>query len=292
MEETQGTGSETDTTVTPPPFSITPRIATLVEQIADAIDGMNETAIQANPSLQRTNRIRAIRGSLAIEGNILDEKQISALMDGKPANGPSRDIQEAGNAIKAYEKYPEWAPAYESDLLNAHKALTLELLDAPGHYRQGGVAVVGGGEIHHIGPSASRVPQLMANLLSWLDSAEEHPLIVSSIFHYEFEFIHPFADGNGRMGRLWQSLILTHWSPLFAHIPVESHIYARQSEYYQAIRNSSAQGESTPFIVFMLEVILEAVQDAGLIEMTNPESPTTRNQKYPIALSRSEPNEC
>ena len=99
----------------------------------------------------------------------------------------------------------------------------------------------------------------MANLLSWLDSAEEHPLIVSSIFHYEFEFIHPFADGNGRMGRLWQSLILTHWNPLFAHIPVESHIYARQSEYYLAIRDSSAQGESTPFIVFMLEVILEAV---------------------------------
>lgn len=266
QKETQGTGSKTDNTVTPPPFSITPRIVTLVEQIADAIDGTNETAIQADPRLQRINRIRAIRGSLAIEGNILDEKQISALMDGKPANGPSRDIQEARNAIEAYEKYPEWAPANESDLLNAHKALTLELLDAPGHYRQGGVAVVGGGEIHHIGPSASRVPQLMANLLSWLDSAEEHPLIVSSIFHYEFEFIHPFADGNGRMGRLWQSLILTHWNPLFAHIPVESHIYARQSEYYLAIRESSAQGESAPFAVFMLETILGAVQDLCLTD--------------------------
>lgn len=266
QKETQGTGSKTDNTVTPPPFSITPRIVTLVEQIADAIDGNNETAIQADPHLQRINRIRAIRGSLAIEGNILDEKQISALMDGMPAIGPSRDIQEARNAIKAYEKYPEWAAANESDLLNAHKVLTLELLDAPGHYRQRGVAVVGGGEIHHIGPSASRVPQLMANLLSWLDSAEEHPLIVSSIFHYEFEFIHPFADGNGRMGRLWQSLILTHWNPLFAHIPVESHIYARQSEYYLAIRESSAQGESAPFAVFMLETILGAVQDLCLTD--------------------------
>lgn len=259
MEETQGTKVETDNTVTPPPFSITPRIVTLVEQIADAINGTNDTVIQANRRLQRINRIRAIRGSLAIEGNILDEEQISALMDGRPAIGPSRDIQEARNAIEAYEKYPEWAPANESDLLNAHKALTLELLDAPGHYRQGGVAVVGGGEIHHIGPSASRVPQLMAKLLSWLDGTSEHSLIASSIFHYEFEFIHPFADGNGRMGRLWQALILTRWNPLFAHIPVESHIYARQSEYYQAIRDSSAQGESTPFIVFMLEVILEAV---------------------------------
>ena len=266
QKETQGTGNETDNTQTPPPFSITPRIVTLVAQIADVFDSTKDTVIRADPHLQRINRIRAIRGSLAIEGNTLDEKQISALMDGKPANGPSRDIQEARNAIKAYEKYPEWAPANESDLLNAHKALTLELLDAPGHYRQGGVAVVGGGEIHHIGPSASRVPQLMANLLSWLDSAEEHPLIVSSIFHYEFEFIHPFADGNGRMGRLWQSLILTHWNPLFAHIPVESHIYARQSEYYLAIRESSAQGESAPFAVFMLETILGAVQDLCLTD--------------------------
>ena len=208
------------------------------------------------------------------------------------------------------------------------------LLDVPGRYRRVGVAVTGGGEVHHIGPPADRVPHLMSNLLAWLGGTDEHPLIASSVFHYEFEFIHPFEDGNGRMGRLWQTLILSRWNPLFAWIPVESLIHARQSEYYEAIRESSAKGESTPFIVFMLEAVLEAVRDlrttdqesvqvtdqvarliaelrsgpraaaeimtalglshrptfrtnyirpalsAGLIEMTRPESPTARNQKY------------
>lgn len=244
---------------TTPPYSITPRIVHLVALITEAMDGADAAAIQENSRLQRINRIRAINGSLAIEGNILGEKQISALMDGKPAIGPLRDIQEARNAIKAYEKYPQWNPTSEADLLDAHEVLTLALLDAPGHYRRGSVAVVGGGEIHHIGPSANRVPQLMSNLLSWLDGAAEHPLIASSVFHYEFEFIHPFADGNGRMGRLWQTLILTRWKPLIAHVPVESLIHQRQSDYYEAIRNSSAQGASTPFIVFMLETILKAI---------------------------------
>ena len=244
---------------TTPPYSITPRIVSLVAQITKAICDANGAAIQANSRLQKSNRIRAIHGSLAIEGNILSEKQIWALMDGRPVIGPLRDIQEARNAIKVYEKYLQWNPASESDLLNAHEVLTLALLDAPGHYRRGSVAVVGGGEIHHIGPSANRVPQLMSNLLSWLGGTAEHPLIASSVFHYEFEFIHPFADGNGRMGRLWQSLILTRWKTLFAHVPVERYIHARQGEYYLAIRESSAQAESTPFVIFMLEVILEAL---------------------------------
>ncbi len=243
---------------TTPPYSITPRIVHLVTQITEAMDGADAAATQENSRLQRINRIRAIKGSLAIEGIILGEKQISALIDGKPAIGPLRDIQEARNAIKAYETYPRWDPASEADLLDAHGILTLALLDAPGHYRRGSVAVVGGGEIHHIGPSANRVPLLMSNLLSWLDGAAEHPLIASSVFHYEFEFIHPFADGNGRMGRLWQTHILTRWRPLIAHAPVESLIHQRQSEYYEAIRDSSAQGASTPFIVFMLENILKA----------------------------------
>ena len=203
------------------------------------------------------------------------------------------------------------------------------LLDAPGHYRRGQVSVMGQDQIHHIGPPAWRVPQLMANLLAWLGSTAEHPLIVSSIFHYEFEFIHPFEDGNGRMGRLWQTLVLTRWKPLFAHIPVESLIHAKQDEYYEAIRRSSAEGESTSFIAFMLDTILEAMytpqvapqatpqvrrllsvlegemsrqeiqQALGLkdrkslgqryllpalrddyIEMTHPDTPNARNQKY------------
>ncbi len=205
-----------------------------------------------------------------------------------------------------------------------------DLLDALGHYRRGKVAVVGQGEIHHVGPPAGRVPKLMSDLLAWLSDTDAHPLIAGSVFHYEFEFIHPFADGNGRMGRLWQTLILTRWKALFAHVPVESLVHASQSNYYNAIRQSSAKGESTPFISFMLETILEAIRipqtgdqvsdqvarllaalrkgpktaaelmakmdlshrptfrknyihpavAAGLVDMTHPESPTAKNQKY------------
>ena len=174
---------------------------------------------------------------------------------------PLREIQEVRNAIKAYVQFPRWNPAGETDLLSAHEMLMAGLLDAPGHYRRGGVAVTGAAEVQHIGPPASRVPRLMSSLLSWLGGMGKHPLIASTVFHYEFEFIHPFEDGNGRMGRLWQTLILTRWKPLFADVPVESLIHARQNEYYDAIQESSAKGESTPFIVFMLEAILEAVRD-------------------------------
>ena len=246
-------------TGTTPPYTITPAILNLVEQIGEQIGRTNEAAIRANLRLRRANRIRTIQGSLAIEGNTLSEEQISTILEGKHVIAPLREVQEVRNAIKVYEKYPEWDPASEADLLEAHELLMVGLLDAPGRYRSGGIAVAGGGEVHHIGPTPNRVPLLMSNLLSWLDAAAEHPLIASSIFHYEFEFIHPFEDGNGRMGRLWQSLVLTRWKPLFAHVPVESLIYKRQSEYYEAIRDSSAQGASTPFIIYMLETILEAV---------------------------------
>ena len=160
---------------------------------------------------------------------------------------------------KAYDQYVQWEPASETDLLSAHEVLMAGLVDVPGHYRRGGVAVTGAGEVHHIGPPADRVPHLMSDLLAWLGSTSEHPLLASSVFHYEFEFIHPFEDGNGRMGRLWQTLILTCWKPLFADVPVESLIHARQGEYYDAIRESSARGESTPFIAYMLNAILAAI---------------------------------
>ncbi len=166
------------------------------------------------------------------------------------------------NAIRAYEQYPQWNPADKADLLIAHEILMAGLLDAPGQYRRGSVAVTGPEAVDHIGPPASGVPRLMAELLSWLDGTAEHPLIASSVFHYEFEFIHPFEDGNGRMGRLWQTAIQTRWKPLFPDIPVESLIRVRQSEYYEAIRESSTPGKSTAFIVFMLETILEAVRDS------------------------------
>ncbi len=324
---------------TTPPYTITPAILDLSIRIGEAIGRAEEAAVGDDLRLRRINRIRTIRGSLAIEGNTLTEDEITTILDGRPVIAPLREVQEVRNAIRAYEEFPRWNPARETDLLNAHEVLMAGLLDAPGHYRRGSVAVAGAGKVHHIGPPADRVPHLMENLLYWLDDSGEHPLIASSVFHYEFEFIHPFEDGNGRMGRLWQTLILTRWNPLFADVPVESLVHARQSEYYEAIRASSAKGESTPFIFFMLEAILEAVRDshptdqagdqvtdqvarllaelrdgprsaveimaalglshrptfrnnyirpaleAGLVEMTRPESPTARNQRYRLTAN-------
>ena len=243
-----------------PPYTITPDLLARVEQIGEAIGRAEAGGITQDLRLRRINRIRTIHGSLAIEGNLLSAEQVSTILDGKPVIAPPKDVQEARNAIRAYDQYRQWNPAGEADLLHAHQILMTGLLDAPGRYRRTGVSVTGGGEVHHIGPPAGRVPGLMADLLGWLDSTHEHPLIASSVFHYEFEFIHPFEDGNGRAGRLWQTLILTRWKALFAHIPVESLIHARQGDYYDAIRRSSATGESTPFIVFMLEVMLEALR--------------------------------
>ena len=312
-----------------PPYTITSDILALAERIGEAIGRAEEAAVSTDLRLRRINRIRTIHGSLAIEGNTLSKEQVSTILDGKPVVAPLREIQEARNAIKAYEQYPQWEPASETDLLSAHEVLMTALVDAPGHYRRGGVAVTGAGEVHHIGPPADRVPRLMSDLRAWLGSTSEHPLIASSVFHYEFEFIHPVEDGNGRMGRLWQTLILTRWKPLFADVPVESLIHARQGEYYEAIRESSAKGESTPFIAYMLDTILAAIltpqespqvtpqvgrllsaldgemsrQDIlhalglsdrkslrqryllpalqrGYVEMTRPDTPNARNQKY------------
>ena len=331
-----------------PSYTITPDILALIEQIGEAIGRAEAVSLSKDLRLRRINRIRTIHSTLAIEGNTLSEAQISTILDGKLVIAPPKDIQEARNAIRAYEQYPQWNPASETDLLNAHNVLMTGLLDAPGHYRHGKVFVMGGSEIHHIGPPAERVPHLMTNLLAWLDDTDLHPLVASSVFHYEFEFIHPFDDGNGRMGRLWQTLILTRWKALFANIPVENMIHARQSDYYQAIRQSSAEGACTPFIHFMLEIILEIAKltgatdqetdqatdqvgdqvtdqvarllaalkespktaaelmaelglshrptfrknylrpamDAELVEMTRPESPTAKNQKYRLVVGR------
>lgn len=247
--------------IEPPPYRITPEIVSLVERIGEGLGRAEAAGVARDLRLRRSNRIRTIQGSLAIEGNTLTRRQVATLLDGKPVVGPLREIQEARNAIKAYDVYQDWDPASQADLLAAHHLLMAGLLDAPGRYRRGGVMVAGPEGVHHVGPPAARVPQLMANLLQWLGAAGEHPLIASSVFHYEFEFIHPFDDGNGRLGRLWQTLILTRWRELFAHLPVESMVHARQSAYYAAIRHSSAAGESTAFIAFMLEMIRLAVTE-------------------------------
>ena len=314
-----------------PPYSITTEILSLVEQIGEAIGQAEAAGLGLDFRLRREARVRTIHGSVAIEGNTLSEDQISAILDGKRVAGPLRDVQEVRNAIAAYDRFEGWEPSSETDLLTAHGLLMAGLMDAPGRYRRRQVGVVSPGAVHHIGPPAKHVPELMADLLAWLEETQEHPLIASSVFHYEFEFIHPFEDGNGRLGRLWQTLVLSRWKPLFAHVPVESVIRARQSTYYEAIEQSSEAGESTLFIHFMLKAILDAVReetpqetpqvspqvqrllrvldeemsgreiletlglrdrkwlrqgylrpalDGGLVEMTRPEAPSARNQRY------------
>ena len=248
------------------PYRITPEILSLVEDIGEGLGRAEALGIARDLRLRRISRIRSIRGSLAIEGNTLSEEQVATLLDGKPVIGSLREIQEARNAIKAYDRFESWSPGSEADLLRAHGVLMAGLLDRPGRYRSRGVAVGGAGVVHHVAPPAGRVPELMAALLHWVLSTGDHPLIVSSVFHDEFELIHPFEDGNGRLGRLWQTLILTRWRPLFAHLPVESLVHAHQSAYYGAIRASSAAGESTPFVTFMLQMIRAALAPAVLAD--------------------------
>jgi Fic family protein len=238
-----------------PPYKITPTMISLIEKIGEALGVFALSSAAEDLRLRRIHRIQTIRGSLAIEGNSLSEEQISTILDGKPVIAPPREVQEVRNAIKAYDAFQSWNPALQRDLLKAHETLMVGLLDAPGHYRSGGVGVGGASGIVHVAPPPGRVPELMSNLFDWLENTPEHALIKSCVFHYEFEFIHPFEDGNGRMGRLWQTLILSHWNPLFSQIPVENMVYAEQQDYYAAIAKSTKAAESTPFIEFMLHVI-------------------------------------
>lgn len=243
-----------------PPYTITPEILNRVAAISEAIGRLTVLTDQASAlRLRRINRVRTIHGSLAIEGNTLSEAQITAILEGKRVIAPPREVQEVKNALAAYDRFETWKPGAEKDLLEAHRILMSGLIDEAGMYRHGGVGVIAGQQVIHMAPPADRVQHLMADLFRWLSATDVHPLIASSVFHYEFEFIHPFADGNGRMGRLWQSLILARWNPLFADIPVESLIFEHQAEYYQAIQESTQKTDSAPFIAYMLRMILDTV---------------------------------
>lgn len=243
-----------------PPYTITSKIIYLIAQISENIGRLTALEeIQESLKLRKANRIRTIQGSLAIEGNTLSTEQITAILNGKTVIAPPKEVQEVRNAIKAYEAFQQWQPSQEKDLLQAHQILMTGLIDEVGQYRHGGVGVMSGDRVVHMAPPANQINRLMADLLDWLNDSDIHPLIQSSVFHYEFEFIHPFADGNGRMGRLWQTLILSRWNPIFANIPVESLIYQNQKAYYEALQMSTDRTDSAPFIEFILQMILDAI---------------------------------
>jgi len=262
-----------------PPFTLSAKTLNLIASISEKLGRLSALDEQAQAlRLRRVNQIRTIQGSLAIEGNTLSVEQITAVLDGKPVIAPPKEVQEVKNALAVYEKFDDWHPLNEQAMLKAHRVLMLGLVEQLGMYRSGGVGVMSGKEVVHMAPPANQVPRLIGNLFNWLQQTDHLPLIASAVFHYEFEFIHPFADGNGRMGRLWQSLILAKWNPLFANLPIESLVYAHQADYYQAIGESTEQTDCAPFIEFMLTVI-----DTTLTEQLNT-TPQVTPQVTPQAV--------
>ena len=247
-----------------PPFEITNAIIGYVAEIAELTGKLSSTnKFSANPMLRRTNRIRTIHGSLAIEQNTLTLEQVTAVLNGKQVLAPPKDIAEVKNAYDIYERLDELDPYSVDDLLTAHSIMTRGLVDESGVFRSKPVGVVDQeGHVLHFGTLPQYVPDLVMELLDWVKSSDVHMLIRNCVFHYEFELIHPFADGNGRVGRLWHTLLLSKWNPAFAWLPVESIIHDRQQEYYAAINTSNDDGESTVFIEFMLSAIKASLIDA------------------------------
>ena len=247
-----------------PPFEITNTIIDSVAEIAELVGRLTSTnQLSSNPTLCRSNRIRTIHGSLAIEQNTLSLEQVTAVLNGKHVLAPPKDIAEVKNAYEIYERLDELDPYSVDDLLTAHGIMTRELVDESGMFRTRPVGVVDQeGRVLHFGTLPQYVPDLVMELLDWVKNSDVHMLIRSCVFHYEFELIHPFADGNGRVGRLWHTLLLSKWNPAFAWLPVESIIHDRQQEYYAAINASNDAGESTVFIEFMLSAIKASLIDA------------------------------
>ncbi len=320
-----------------PPYEITDEMLELVSEIMEnlgKLSGVNE--LEKLPRLRRVSRIKSIHSSLAIENNTLSIEQVTDVINGKRVLAPQKDIEEVHNAFNAYEKLSEINPYSIDDLLKIHGIMMNGLVKEAGRLRSGQVGVYNqDGKVVHLAPPADFVPQQLGQLFDWVKDSNANMLIKSSVFHYEFEFIHPFNDGNGRTGRLWQTALLASWKPIFAWIPIESIIKDNQEDYYNAITLSTSQGKSNIFIEFMLDVINKAIKDiitdtrnhynhinnqitelmkviesypqsatelmeklnlksrlgfrknylqpaldSGLIGMTEPDKPTSKNQKY------------
>ena len=320
-----------------PPYEITDEMLRLISDIMEnlgRLSGVNE--LEKLPRLRRVNRIKSIHSSLAIENNTLSFEQVTAVINGKPVLAPQKDVLEVQNAFRAYEKLGEINPYSIDDILKIHGVMTDGLVKESEQLRSGQVGVYNqDGKVVHLAPPAEFVPGQIAQLFDWVQTSKTNMLIKSSVFHYEFEFIHPFNDGNGRTGRFWQTALLASWKPIFAWIPIESIIKNNQEAYYNAIALSTSQGKSNIFVEFMLDVINNAIKelvddtknhsnhlnnriaellkviepypqsatelmeklnlksragfrnnylqpalDAGLIGMTEPDKPTSKNQKY------------
>jgi Fic family protein len=239
-----------------PPYQITPEILKLVASISEKLGQISAKFLdKPSPKLRKENRIKTIHSSLSIEGNTLTEEQITALIENKRIIGPEKDVNEVLNAISVYNQLDSFDPISSKSFLKAHEILMKGLVADNGKYRNKGVGIMAGDRIAHMAPPAENVSHLMKDLFSYIKVSKEISLIKSCVFHYEMEFIHPFIDGNGRMGRLWQTLILMKEHPVFEFIPFENIIHKTQSEYYHALSQSDKSGNSTPFIEYMLTVI-------------------------------------
>ena len=240
-----------------PPSTITSKVLDLVIRITESVTKLEMIEAKfISPTLRKVNKIKTITGTLEIEGNTLGIEKVTAILEGKRVLGSVREIAEVQGAIKVYDELEHFDYKNIDDLLVAHKMLMDEILIKAGTFRLKDVGVGGSEGVVYIAPPSAQVPNLMSDLFEWLSKSDIHPLIKSSVFHYEFEFIHPFIDGNGRLGRLWQSLILYNWKSVFLSIPVESVVKDAQEKYYEALEHSGSLGECTPFIEFMLEAIL------------------------------------
>ena len=245
-----------------PPYDITQKILKLISSISEKIGEVNANYLsKQSPQLRKQNRIKTIHSSLQIEGNTLTEEQITALIENKRVIGPEKDVLEVLNAIKVYEKLEEYKFSSDKSFLKAHLQLMNGLIESAGKYRKQGVGIVKGTKVEHIAPPFGNVPHLMKDLFEYLKDSEELTLIKSCVFHYEMEFIHPFLDGNGRMGRIWQTLILMNEYPVFEFLPFETLISKTQDQYYKSLALIDNSGKSTYFIEYMLEVIDKSLEN-------------------------------
>ena len=276
--------------MTNPPFKITAEAINLIAGISALLERHNIALESENAlMLRKANRIKTIHSSLAIEGNTLSEEEVKDIINGRQVVAPVRQIQEVKNAIRVYDIYSRLNPFSEKDLLKAHSIMMEALVPDAGRYRSGGVGVFGEKGLVHMAPPPQLVPELMGNLFAWLKKSKDHLLIRSCVFHYEFEFIHPFSDGNGRTGRLWQSLILGKLNPVFEYLPIENMVYTNQQKYYDAIAESSKEGQSGPFIDFMLNEILKTLRKNLKEEVLN-KVPNKVLNKVPNKVLNKVPN--